>query len=600
MRHFEVLAAALCYCAVACGASTIGNYAWDGGSGGSSDSLVVGGVSAKARPFFSQVVLRLVDGGDFVELASGNPPRLIKLRLDFSSSAVVVYEALAQRSQTFAAWNSSVTSGIDEGSEIFYFEHYKVRLPFRFGVSSESTHTALYHSTTHSGALGLGRRSPLWRYWRSFVLSEDTLVLGGSATAEFSEPIALGSAHDVTAETTLSAAAGVLLPQTHTAVGSERVATPATAPVPPTTNKLSVRIATHVYDTSLPDPYFLAPYTTLWFKHDGGGGDDDTLSFQLDEATHVTRLASGFVYKALRRVPPNAVATLGLSALRHHVVHIDIANNTARFAPAIGARATAPTLLVLAALLILSALAYLLLQLDASVQNSAASAVAISANNDDALCSGTQLLRAYAHLCALLVVAVALGGGADMRRLVSHFSHANPVAVLLYAGVSAIIGAVLALVPVVSAPIVLIAACAPAAWLALLPYGDVPCGGANTGAGSGGAGTLMLVLVSGASSTALAISALNIIYGHASPSRGHRRHWRPHALDIVVRLAAAAVAQVAFVFLNAYELVGLDVRDHAVQAVGGAVLLWAAAVATPSFFLYAAKEIQPFQPQAPH
>ena len=55
-------------------------------------------------PFLAPVTLRLVDG-DFVDLPSGNPAKVTRLRLDFASDALVLYEPLAQRSQTFALFD---------------------------------------------------------------------------------------------------------------------------------------------------------------------------------------------------------------------------------------------------------------------------------------------------------------------------------------------------------------------------------------------------------------------------------------------------------------------------------------------------------------
>jgi len=554
-----------------------------------------------------------------------------------------------------------------EGSEIFYFEHYKIRLPLRFGASSESAHTLLYHATPHQGALGLGRHSPLWSRWRSYVLSEDELWLGGSPAEsnsgkQFSDEMPLDAPLDIVVHAALPAVVSAASAASnakdgihmHAQAKTQRNAGDdlgsmanetrggAALPLAPTTvaaahdglagsgagfasnfharlaalvaqgdsvlytKPLRMRISLETYDSALPDPFFLAPAATLSLSMapsrgtrtatstaTGGGGsgsgiDDGTVHFRLEPPVYASRHGqSGFVYNALRRVPNASVATLGQSALRHHVLYVHGRGSAVRIAPSIGAsqRAAAPVNLVMAAGVLLSGIAFLLLSMDAAASTNAPSVATCSARR---LPSGMTLLRIYAHLCAVLIFFVNVLG-LETRRMLEHYAHVNATVLLVYVGVSALGGAALAFTPLEPAPL-LIAACAPSAWLALVARHD------SSAVGGGIAGTLVLLLVSGTAAAALAMHALDVVLLR---SRRLCNRWlrcrqcrKDHfGLEVVFSVVAAVTAQLAFVAFNAHEVVHIEAREHRLFSWGGALLLWAAAVAAPAMFLFAAKEI---------
>lgn len=293
------------------------------------------GVAPRVQPtpFLESVRFRVIDG-DFIEIASGNPGHITKLRLDMSVDGILLYESLAQRSQTFF-----VDTANGDGSEIFYFEHYKLRLPVRFVSGSvESAHSVLSHTAAHAGVLGLGRASPLWRHWGAFTLSADTLVLGGHSD---NMPALRGAALPI------HSAAPCLVSTLEKPSNSDSGALVRRIVL------AQVNFSLSDFETLLPDPYFLAPASLVLLC--GCNIDDDAslrenassselevafnrcviggdrarpapIVLHLDEALHMVVTPGGFPYRALQRLPTTSEPLqfrIGSAVLRQFTFHVN-------------------------------------------------------------------------------------------------------------------------------------------------------------------------------------------------------------------------------------------------------------------------------------
>lgn len=190
--------------------------------------------SGKRRPYTSPFLGPAeldVHQGRYVYLVAANPPRYVRLELDFSTDISVLYttstlvpsarpgtqvldESLTGSgpsrtlAQTVAlAGHGNVTGEI--GSEIFYFGAYKLRIPIVIRSETAPRIDALLRTETDirpldsqtgdfttisdtlysrphtsrapdvDGKLALGPGSALWKYWHNATLSVTTLLLGG-------------------------------------------------------------------------------------------------------------------------------------------------------------------------------------------------------------------------------------------------------------------------------------------------------------------------------------------------------------------------------------------------------------------------------------
>jgi hypothetical protein len=61
------------------------------------------------------------------------------------------------------------------GTEIFYFDKYRLRLPFEYAPPLNDD-VDMPHA--YAATLGLGAKSPLWRYWDNMTVSADHITLG--------------------------------------------------------------------------------------------------------------------------------------------------------------------------------------------------------------------------------------------------------------------------------------------------------------------------------------------------------------------------------------------------------------------------------------
>lgn len=119
------------------------------------------------KPFLSSVRLNVYEG-KYIYLITGYPGNILKYKLDFQSSEILIHTSLA-----FSQTVSPIDAVSGEGNDKFYFAEHELRLPFR---QAAPTDTLFFNN--YKGTLGLGRASPLWRYWGNYTLSRDRLKLG--------------------------------------------------------------------------------------------------------------------------------------------------------------------------------------------------------------------------------------------------------------------------------------------------------------------------------------------------------------------------------------------------------------------------------------
>lgn len=102
-----------------------------------------------------------------VELPVGHPPRLYTFRLNHTLDAILLHADLSAHSDTFYRRASD-----DKASDYVHFaDHAILRVPFHMAsypaTYSTPEERAVASSTAYSGTLGLGKYSPIWRYWRN-------------------------------------------------------------------------------------------------------------------------------------------------------------------------------------------------------------------------------------------------------------------------------------------------------------------------------------------------------------------------------------------------------------------------------------------------
>jgi len=135
--------------------------------------LLLLGTATHAIPLQPLAPVRLeIADRNFVHLLLGTPPRYYAFYLSVELSDIEFHNPQIE-SQSHSG---ELLQG--QGTELFYLGAEVVRLPF-VSVAPLLAHSVhLTSSLTASGTLGLGPRSPLWRYWHNFTLTRETLLLG--------------------------------------------------------------------------------------------------------------------------------------------------------------------------------------------------------------------------------------------------------------------------------------------------------------------------------------------------------------------------------------------------------------------------------------
>jgi len=122
----------------------------------------VGGAIDSLRPVWLTIRER-----SHVKLLVGNPGQYVQFRLNFSLSEILLHSTLLSSTEATGP------------SDLFYLGEYALRLPFRYAADpAASGVTALAFGSGFGGTLGLGRYSPLWKYWRSASFSPTSILLG--------------------------------------------------------------------------------------------------------------------------------------------------------------------------------------------------------------------------------------------------------------------------------------------------------------------------------------------------------------------------------------------------------------------------------------
>ena len=137
-----------------------------------------------ASPLQDSAVLPL-HNGHCVRIYTGNPGKLLTLRLRWDLDYIYIHDSPQPYSDTYsneysvpAEENSgSISRTLILQSDIFYIGAYKLRLPVIYGREptsrEETSDAAIYH-----GSLGLARGSIIWHYWNRFTVSKYALILG--------------------------------------------------------------------------------------------------------------------------------------------------------------------------------------------------------------------------------------------------------------------------------------------------------------------------------------------------------------------------------------------------------------------------------------
>lgn len=110
---------------------------------------------------------------DYAKLTVGNPGKVYTFRINLTLSDIHFHRHIETESRTV----ESLPDG--SGTELIYIGHSAYRLPFHYAAYDASDRVAEMTTATQNVAtLGLGKNSPLWKYWRSYSLTKDRLTLG--------------------------------------------------------------------------------------------------------------------------------------------------------------------------------------------------------------------------------------------------------------------------------------------------------------------------------------------------------------------------------------------------------------------------------------
>jgi hypothetical protein len=135
--------------------------------------LILAGLLHVSSGFLGATPRRLpLSAGDFVEVLAGSPGVYLKLQVNLTSDVVELYSPLAQRSRT------AVENGDSSGSDYFYFDaDTRLHLAYRLNFIPEKDNFEFY--SRGDGSLGLGRYSPLSKFWQNYTYVSHYLYLGG-------------------------------------------------------------------------------------------------------------------------------------------------------------------------------------------------------------------------------------------------------------------------------------------------------------------------------------------------------------------------------------------------------------------------------------
>ena len=110
---------------------------------------------------------------DYLKLTVGNPGKVYTFRINLTLSDIHFHRRIETESRTVESFPDG------SGSELIYIGHSVYRLPFHYAAYDASDRVAEMTTATQNVAtLGLGKNSPLWKYWRSYTLTKDRLTLG--------------------------------------------------------------------------------------------------------------------------------------------------------------------------------------------------------------------------------------------------------------------------------------------------------------------------------------------------------------------------------------------------------------------------------------
>ena len=110
--------------------------------------------------------------GDFVEVLVGTPGVYLKLQVNLTSDSLELYAPLKQRSRT------AVELSDGSGSDYFYFsDDTRLNLDYRLNYLPQKDNFEFY--SPGDGTLGLGRYSPLSKFWQNYTFVAPYLYLGG-------------------------------------------------------------------------------------------------------------------------------------------------------------------------------------------------------------------------------------------------------------------------------------------------------------------------------------------------------------------------------------------------------------------------------------
>lgn len=109
-----------------------------------------------------------------VTVLVGNPGAKLVFYVDYVHPSIVLHRDLSTSSQTVHEYFA--TSGAEiGGTEIFYLDKYRLRLPFEYGAPLRSD---VDMPARYDGTLGLGPRSVVWRYWDNMTVSAEHICFG--------------------------------------------------------------------------------------------------------------------------------------------------------------------------------------------------------------------------------------------------------------------------------------------------------------------------------------------------------------------------------------------------------------------------------------
>ena len=109
----------------------------------------------------------------------GEPYKNDRVMIDLYSDQITLSQSITSSSnyhESCITYSDSNNSSVVYGSDVFHFSNIPIRLPVIWNYDLKTIPSGIPSMTFH-GVIGLGKNSPLWKYWKGYTLDAWSLIL---------------------------------------------------------------------------------------------------------------------------------------------------------------------------------------------------------------------------------------------------------------------------------------------------------------------------------------------------------------------------------------------------------------------------------------